>query len=56
MTACINRQTESGRGQPHSKTLRHIEALGTTRQRLGVRLSSAAFLADTKFCKSKLNE
>jgi len=56
MSACAAKQNESGRGQPQSKTLRHIEALGTTRQRLGVRLSSAAFLADTKFCKSKLNE
>ena len=35
---------KSGRGQPHSKTLRNDGALRSPRQRLGVRLSSAAFI------------
>src|SRR5205809_1093990 len=35
---------ESGRGQPHSKTCRVDEAPRLARQRLGVRLSSAALL------------
>jgi hypothetical protein len=48
MSACLEKQNESGRGQPHSKTLRHIEALWTARQRLGVRLSSAALLTDAR--------
>src|SRR5438309_11474257 len=34
---------KSGRGQPHSKTLRQVDAFAIARQRLGVRLSSAAF-------------
>src|ERR1051326_341547 len=34
---------DSGRGQPHSKTLRSLTPLPITRQRLGVRTSSAAF-------------
>jgi len=38
-----DRKIDSGRGQPHSKTSRNFEALWMTRQRLGVRLSSAAF-------------
>ena len=33
---------ESGRGQPHSKTLRPVDAFRIARQRLGVRLPSAA--------------
>ena len=35
--------SESGRGQPHSKTLRAVARVLCARQRLGVRLSSAAF-------------
>jgi predicted secreted hydrolase len=37
---------QSGRGQPHSKTCRNTDAHLTTRQRLGLRLSSAAFFID----------
>jgi len=36
------RQIQSGRAQPHSKTLRNEAALGSARQRFGVRLCSAA--------------
>ncbi len=43
MTACINRQTESGRGQPHSKTLARCPMRLDTPQGFGVRLSPAAF-------------
>jgi hydrogenase/urease accessory protein HupE len=39
----VDERHESGRGQPHSKTLRKFEAFPKARQRLGVRLSSAAF-------------
>jgi len=34
---------QSGRGQPHSKTSRQCRRARKARQRLGVRLSSAAF-------------
>src|SRR5947209_8035389 len=35
---------QSGRAQPHSKTCRNIEPCGFARQRLGVRLCSAALV------------
>src|SRR5437764_6705152 len=41
-TTAIAGPSESGRGQPHSKTLRNRVASRLARQRLGVRLSSAA--------------
>src|SRR6184192_3197678 len=41
---------KSGRGQPHSKTWRRIDALPKMRQRLGVRLSSAALALAATFC------
>src|SRR4051794_29032912 len=45
---------ESGRGQPHSKILRIVEALRTARQRLGVRLSPAAFRRMAEACSLAL--
>src|SRR5437867_1840759 len=41
-SAAIAGTGESGRGRPHSKTWRNHEASRLTRQRFGVRLSSAA--------------
>ncbi len=43
VTACNEERYESGRGQPHSKTCRSLITFRNARQRLGVRLSSAAF-------------
>jgi len=48
--ACSNKRYESGRGQPQSTTWRTLAVPPNTRQRLGLRLSSAAFRRISNFC------
>ena len=53
MNACNDKRYESGGGQPHSKTWRKFVASRNARQRLGVRLSPAAFPPIANFCNKR---